>query len=93
VSTADPNAQLDALASELASRGWTTRMDQPPGRLPSLHVRNPDPGASALSEYIYAQPRPSGTWAYWWPWAEPIAETPVEAATIITRVLRSATAG
>jgi hypothetical protein len=88
--TADAIARLDALAAELAAHGWTTRLHAQRGRAPSLHARNPEPGAAALSEHIYAQPRPDGTWMYWWPWAEPIAETAPDTAAIITRVLRPA---
>ncbi len=92
-SKADPAqaaARLDALAAELAARGWTSRLDTPPGRTPSLYARNPEPGAAMLSEHVYAQPREDGTWWYWWPWAEPIAPTPAAAATVIVRVLRPA---
>jgi len=67
-------------------RAWTHRT----ARVPSLHARNPEPGAAALSEHIYAQPRADGTWVYWWPWAQPIAETPSRAAAAIVRVLRPA---
>lgn len=87
---ADTIARLDALAAELGTHGWTARLHTPRGRPPRLHARNPEPGAAALSEHIYAQPRPDGTWMYWWPWAEPIAETAPDTAAIITRVLRPA---
>ncbi len=83
-------ARLEALAGELAARGWTARLETPPGRLPSVYARNPVPGAAVLSERIYAQPRADGTWAYWWPWAQPIATTPAKAAAVIVRALRSA---
>lgn len=82
-------ARLEALAAELADRGWQARLDTPHGRTPSLYARNPAPGAAALSEHIYAQPRADGAWGFWWPWAEPIAATPGEAAAVITRVLRA----
>jgi hypothetical protein len=88
--TADIMNRLDALADELAALGWTTQLHAAPGRTPSLHARNPEPGAAALSEHIYAQPRTDGAWAYWWPWAEPIAAAPAEAAAIIVHVLRPA---
>ena len=83
---AEMTARLEALATQLAVHGWAARLDAPPGRVPSLHARNPAPGAAALSEHIYAQPGADGTWRYWWPWAEPIAE----AAAVIVRVLRPA---
>ena len=91
-SSADAIARLDALATELNSHGWTASIQNPPGRTPRLYARNPEPGAAALSESIYAQPRADGTWSYWWPWAEPIAETAAAAAAIIVRVLRPAEA-
>jgi hypothetical protein len=90
--SADAIARLDALATELDSHGWTSSVQAPTGRTPRLHARNPEPGAAALSESIYAQPRADGTWSYWWPWAEPIAETAKAAAAIIVRVLRPAEA-
>lgn len=82
-------ARLEALATELAARGWISRVHAPQGRPPSLHTRNPELGAAALSEYIYADPRADGTWLYWWPWAESIAETAADAAAVIVRVLRA----
>jgi hypothetical protein len=88
--TAEILARLEALAAELAALGWPAGLDEPPGRLPSLHVRNPEPGARALAEHIYAQPRRDGTWAYWWPWAQAIdAAGPAGAAAVITRALRA----
>jgi hypothetical protein len=88
--TAEVVSRLESLAAELSGLGWPSVLDEPPGRLPSLHVRNPEPGAGALSEHIYAQPRRDGTWAYWWPWAQAIeADTPGRAAAMITRALRA----
>lgn len=78
--------QLDALAAELAGRGWAARLETPPRRLPRLHVQNP--AVPALSEYIYAQPRRDGSWTYWWPWAQPIGSAAAEAAAIIIGALR-----
>lgn len=86
----DAIGRLDALADALAAHGWAARVHAPRGRMPSLHARNPEPGAAALSEHIYAQPKANGTWTYWWPWAEPIAEAPASAAAVIVRVLRPA---
>jgi hypothetical protein len=59
--------RLESLAAELAVRGWPARLNTPSGRIPSLYARNPDPGAAALAEHIYAQPRADGAWAFWWP--------------------------
>ena len=90
VEAAALRSALDALAAELSARGWTSRVRRLPGRLPGLRVVNPEPGASALSEDIYARPDQGGGWVYWWPWAEPIADDPAGAAAVIVRVLRSA---
>jgi hypothetical protein len=82
--------RLEALAAELDARGWPAWVDTPSGQPPRLHARNPEPGAAALNEQVYAHPRADGTWTYWWPWAEPITPDPADAAEIITRVLRTA---
>ncbi len=82
---------LDALAAELSARGWPSRVRTVPGRVPGLRAVNPEPGAGALSEDIYARPGTGGRWTYWWPWAEPIADDPASAAAVIVRVLRPAT--
>lgn len=83
---------LEALAGELAGRGWITRLHAPPDRMPSLYVQNP--AAAMLTEHIYASPI-DGQWWYWWSWAGKI--TPVtdatHAADAITRVLRTTDAG
>jgi hypothetical protein len=81
---------LAALAAELSAQGWTTRVRTLRGRVPSLRASNPEPGASALSEDIYAKPGADGGWEYWWPWAERIASDPASAAAVIVRVLRPA---
>ena|SRR5450755_458338 len=84
---------LEALAGELATRGWTARAHAPAGRLPSLYVQNPEPGAAVLCEHIYASPCQDGAWWYWWSWADKIAliADPGGAAAAITRGLRAAT--
>jgi hypothetical protein len=81
-------ALLEALGTELAGRGWPSRLVREPGRLPYLHVANPEPGAAALAEDIYCAPRVSEWW-FWWSWAEPLAADPAGGAEIITRVLRA----
>jgi hypothetical protein len=90
VSTAETLGRLDALASELAACGWASAVQTPRGKLPRLHARNPDPEAAALSEIVFALPSTEGTWAYWWPWREQIAERAADAAAVIVRVLRPA---
>lgn len=84
---------LDALAGELAMCGWAARAHAPTGRLPSLYVQNPEPGAAMLCEHIFASPGQDGAWWYWWSWADKIAPAadPRAAAAAITRVLRTAT--
>jgi hypothetical protein len=84
-------ARLEELAGELDARGWPAWVDTQPGRPPRLHARNPETGATALSEQIYAHPLADGTWTYWWSWAEPITPDPASTADAITRVLRTAT--
>jgi hypothetical protein len=91
-SSADIIARLDMLAAELNTHGWAASVQAPHGGMPRLYARNPEPRAAALSESIYAQPRTDGTWSYWWPWAEPIADTAAAAAAVIVRVLRPAAA-
>jgi len=81
---------LDALASELLALGWAAQVRTLPGRQPAVRAGNPEPGASALSEDIYARPGPGGGWEYCWPWAQPIANDPAAAAAVIVRVLRPA---
>ncbi len=89
-SLAETTGRLNELATELSALGWTTEVRSPSGKLPWLHARNPEPGALVLSENIYARPVGDGNWRYWWPWKQPIAETPDETASIIARVLRPA---
>ncbi|MDQ2876864.1 MAG: hypothetical protein M3Y33_19495 [Actinomycetota bacterium] len=84
-------SMLEALGVELGTAGWTTRLQVAPGRAPSLFVQNPEPGAAALAETIYAAPKDDGFW-FWWSWYEPLARDTHAAAAIITRALR-ATAG
>jgi hypothetical protein len=81
---------LRALAAELSALGWTSHPRTLPGRVPSLRASNPEPGAAALSEDIYARFGADGRWEYWWPWGERIAADPAGAAAVIVRVLRPA---
>jgi hypothetical protein len=79
---------LEALAAALSAHGWTAHVRTVRGRLPGVRAGNPEPGAAALSEDIYARPGPAGGWEYWWPWAQRIAGDPAAAAAVIVRVLR-----
>lgn len=82
--------QLNALAAELSAHGWAADVRTGRGRPPCVHTRNPEPGAAALAEDIYARPGTDGQWAYWWPWEQRIAGSPASAAAAIVRTLRSA---
>jgi hypothetical protein len=80
---------LENLGEELTRRGMQVRLVLPPGRVPSLHVVNPQ--ARALEEHIYAGCGSDGSWWFWWSWAERIAATGDLdlAAGAIVRVLAS----
>jgi hypothetical protein len=80
-------ARLENLADVLAGHGLRARLVTPPGRVPSLHVVNPN--ASALAEDVYAGRGQDGLWWFWWSWAERIAvgEDLERAATMIEHVL------
>jgi hypothetical protein len=80
-------ARLEDLAGVLVRRGLRARVVVPPGRVPSLHVVNPEAGA--LAEDIYAGRAQDGLWWFWWSWAEQIAvgEDLEGAAARIERVL------
>jgi hypothetical protein len=84
---------LDTLGEELTRRGMQVRLVLPPGRVPSMHVVNPN--ARALEEHIYAGCGSDGVWWFWWSWAERIAETSdlTKAADAIVRVLASRPGG
>ncbi|HUZ22792.1 MAG TPA: hypothetical protein VMV07_03405 [Streptosporangiaceae bacterium] len=80
---------LEALGAEIGKTGWIARLQTGAGRIPCLHVQNPEPGAGALAENIYAAPK-DDSWWFWWSWAEPIAQDITATATIIRRTLRTA---
>ena len=82
--------RLEELAAELGERGLQTSLMSPAGRVPSLHVVNP--AVSRLAEDVYVGRSQDGLWWFWWPWAERIApgHEISEAATIIARVLDTA---
>jgi hypothetical protein len=63
--------RLEGLAQAVAQHGLRSRLITSPGRVPSLHVVNPD--ATALAEDVYAGPGQDGQWWFWWSWAERIA--------------------
>ncbi|HEY1918665.1 MAG TPA: hypothetical protein VGH27_24085 [Streptosporangiaceae bacterium] len=81
------SAYLEGLADALTQRGMRTRLMTPQGRIPSLHVVNPD--ATALAEDIYAGRGTDGGWWFWWSWAERIgmSEDLDDVASRIARVL------
>jgi len=82
-------SMLEALGTELGDAGWIARLMVAPGRAPCLYVQNPEPGAAALAEHVYAALRDDGFW-FWWSWAEPIAREPGDTAALIRRALRAA---
>ena len=71
---ADPIARLDALAAHLRTRGWTTYIHTPAGRLASLFVQDPHHHAEC-GDILAAPDGTTGDWGYWFSWAERI--TPV----------------
>jgi hypothetical protein len=80
--TAPERAELERLATEISRHGLHGELCTPPGKLPYLQVRNPQ--VSALAERVYAQ-----AGAYWYSWAQRIADTddPAETAAALARVL------
>ncbi|HYK67238.1 MAG TPA: hypothetical protein VEV45_04790 [Streptosporangiaceae bacterium] len=64
-------ARLEGLAEVLAGRGLHVQLVAPRGRVPSLHVVNPQ--ACGLTEDVYAGRGQDGQWWFWWSWAEQIA--------------------
>ena len=71
---ADPIARLDALAAHLRTRGWTTYIHTPAGRLASLFVQDSHHRAEC-GDIIAIPDSTTGDWWYWFSWAERI--TPV----------------
>ncbi len=86
-SWSDATDKLEILAAVLAARGLAARLVTPPGRVPSLHVRNP--AAATQAEDVYAGTGKDGVCWFWWPWAERIAASDdlAAAASVIERVL------
>jgi hypothetical protein len=80
--TDSERAELERLAAELGRHGLRGELCTPPGKLPYLHVRNPE--ASVLSERVYAQAD-----SFWYSWAQRIAgcDDAGAAATALSRVL------
>jgi hypothetical protein len=80
-------AHLEGLGEALTTLGLRTRLMEPQGRIPSLHVVNPL--APVLAEDIYAGRGQDGVWWFWWSWAERIGESDDldAAAARIARVL------
>jgi hypothetical protein len=80
-------AELELLAAELGRHGLRGRLCAPPGNLPYLRVTNAQ--AAVLAERIYARAD-----AYWYNWAEKIADTdnPAYAARRLARVLATVSA-
>ena len=60
---------LERLASELAKRDFAASVIASTSR-PYLKAANPD--SPTLSERIYCQTAPDGSWCFWWPSRQPI---------------------
>jgi hypothetical protein len=69
---ADSIARLDVLAAHLRTRGWTTYLTTPAGRLASLSVQDPHHRAEC-GDILAAPDATTGDWWYWFSWAERIA--------------------
>jgi hypothetical protein len=82
-------ACLDALATELGSRGWTAYLAAPAGRLACLMVEDPREAAEPGS-VVAATDVATGDWWYWFGWAERIgpASAPGQAAEAVIAALR-----
>ena len=62
--------QLDALADNLAARGFAAHAIQG-GKHPCISVARRS--APQLSETVYTAPAADGGWWFWWSWADRIA--------------------
>jgi hypothetical protein len=82
---ADERADLERLATAVATRGFQTTLRALEDGTVCLAVRNPR--ATVLAEVVYAR---GGS--FWWSWREPIAgcDQVATAAGILARVLRAA---
>jgi hypothetical protein len=70
--------QLEALASDLAGRGFDTNLTHD-GRTTGLSVVNQ--AIPGHRENIAARPDKNGTWWFWWSWGDRITRiTDIEAA-------------
>jgi hypothetical protein len=68
----DVIAHLDVLAAHLRSRGWTTYINTPAGRLAFLFMQDPHHRAEC-GEIIALPDSATGDWWYWFSWAQRIA--------------------
>jgi hypothetical protein len=78
-------SRLERLAGELSRRGLGVNLVAPHGRVPRLEVTHP----AGPAEDVYVGRCQDGTWWFWWPWAERIADAagPEAAAARIDQVL------
>src|SRR5215471_7014904 len=91
---ADPIARLDVLAAHLRTRGWTSYINTPAGRLASLFVQDPHHRAEC-GDILAAPDGTTGDWWYWFSWAERItpAHPPAAAADAIIAACQRAADG
>jgi hypothetical protein len=81
-SAREDQADLERLAAELRQRGLRAKLCTSAGKLPYLHVRNPE--TRALSKRVYAQAD-----SFWCSWTERIAgcDDTRAAAAMLSRAL------
>lgn len=87
----DAITYLDALAAQMRACGWTAYVNTPPGRLPSLFLRDPH-NPAVWADVVAAPDSDTDNWWYWFSWAERITAVcaPDAAAIEIITTLRLA---
>lgn len=65
-----PYRHLEELATRLSRVGLCTRLEEPLGQAPRLHVLNPD--LPVAEEHVIIEAHSDQAW-FWWAWAERIA--------------------
>ncbi|TNY35293.1 hypothetical protein [Thermomonospora catenispora] len=70
MATESPYRHLEELAARLSRAGLCTRLEEPLGRAPRLHVLNPD--LPVAEEHVIIEACSDEAW-FWWAWAERIA--------------------
>ena len=88
----DAIADLDMLAAQLHTRGWTAYLTMPADRVAALSVQDPHDRAQ-WNDIIAAPGGATGDWWYWFSWAERIGpiHAPAAAAEAIIKALQQPT--